>query len=70
MWIIEPMENVPLGEFVYGIAPTGWAAVQESKPFSLDTWYVAGQHYIRFSQSDSGIRSEVLSHDQYWTKIQ
>jgi hypothetical protein len=68
MWVIQPVENVPLGEFVYGIPPEGWEELQESRPFALDTWYVADQHYIRFTKSDSGIRSEVLTHEQYWTR--
>ena len=68
MWAIQPIKNVALKEFRYGVTPNKWREIQPSLPLMLETWYLVERHFFRLYEADSQVRGEILQYEEYWEK--
>lgn len=69
MWHIISTENYDLREVSYGQVPSGWREVQASIPLKMRVWYTIGAHYFKIYDDGATIRSDVLSHTEFWKQL-
>ena len=70
MWIIEPVENVPLKELKYGQVPDGWKEKMSAKPLQMGRLYTAGgDHYFLIVEINGKVRTEIFTLVQFLEKL-